>query len=264
MSASGASFSFKSVNFGGPDYGVYVELVEWPRLPEPRVNVAEFSQADGGVTQGSTFRQRRIKLKCGLVADDESARNTQAGNVTSALAAGQAGVGPLIVDYFSGFQWNNARLVSGVDVKIGQNGELFDLEFLCDPWPTATAESSSVDNVLAGLTALGINIEGSMEVAALWLIQNGATESAGITLANAATGETAVYTDTIAPDAWLRLDSETQKFEMSDDDGATWSDVPAHTSGVVPQVSGGEENTVTVSGITDGLLDVTYTAGYRQ
>lgn len=261
MSADGASFEFRGVDFA--DYGVYVVSRRWPRLPEPRVDVRRFAQADGGATQGNSFEMRSIALECAMVATNEANRNTQAANVAAALANTQLGMGPLVIDYFPTLQFN-ARLVKGVDVELAQAGELFSLEFLADPWPTAISASSDDDNTIDGTTQALFAPEGVRTVDAVWLVKNSGDDAASVTLANATTGDTAVWANTLPGGNWLRMTSQTQKFEVSDDSGETWTEVPANTSGRIPRVSGGQQNDITLTGLADGTWDLSYTAGYLQ
>jgi hypothetical protein len=264
MSADGASFTYRSVDFGGNDYGVYVVSREWPRLPKPRVNLSMFAQADGGVTQGSTFEPRRIKLKCMLAASNEANRNTQMANVVSQLALSQyTGPALLVVDYFPDLAWKNARLMDGIDSELAQNGEIFNLEFLADPWPVAAAATTETAIGITSGVAETIAGAGDIPVDAVWVFKNGGSDASGIVLANAATAETAIWPNTLPAGAWLRLSSDTQRFEVSENSGADWTHVPANSTGIIAQISGGEDNDVTITGAS-GTLDVTYTAGYRQ
>lgn len=261
MSASGASFSFRGVDFAG--YGVYVVGRKWPRLPEPRVNEASFSQRDGGVTQGASFERRRIVLECALVASNASARETAVESMIAALAESQTeGPGDLVVDYPNASRvWTNARLVGGIDAELARQGEFFGLEWTADPWPRAAAESE-LDEALIDGVASELTPEGTLLVPAIYIVQC-LTGGEGVAIGNAATGETAIYANPVSVGDWVRLNTLTRTWSVSTDDGETWTTVTANTSGVPPWIVGGVANAITVTGV-DCELVVTYLAGWRS
>ena len=263
MSASGASFSFHGVDFGGDDYGVYVISRQWPRLPQPRVNRASFAQRDGGVTQGATWDSRRITLECALVASNETNRVIQAANVTEALVLSQdTGPGNLQVDYHAGLLWTNARLMRGVESEIAKNGESFTLEFDADPWPFASS-SSSTTVVAADGVAYEFTPGGNLRVPLIWIIKAALDAGSGVVLTNSTTGETGIYGNPLSSGHWLRMDGTNQTFATSSDSGANWTTVSANTLGVVPWAQGGAANSITVQGVAGDVV-MEYTAGYRQ
>jgi hypothetical protein len=140
MSASGKSFNFKGIDYGGASYGVYVNLVEMPRMPRPRVAIDGYAQRSGAATQGATFDESRLVLQCGIKATSTANLETLLTNVVAALSASQyEGPGTLILNSHATKAWRDARLVSGLDGVLAYTGEQFQLEFLlADPWAAAT------------------------------------------------------------------------------------------------------------------------------
>lgn len=94
----------------------------------------------------------------------------------------------------------------------------------------------------------------------VFIAKNGAASCASVQLANAATGETVLWSNTLNANEWLRLTSETQRAEVSTDSGATWTKNNANMTGVIPQLKGGVSNVLTLTGPTTGTYDITYTA----
>lgn len=91
-------------------------------------------------------------------------------------------------------------------------------------------------------------------------IKNGASAAPSVTVANPATGESVVWANSLAINAWLRLTSATQRFEVSTDSGATWTKRNENVTGLIPRLKGGVSNAVTYVGPTTGTYTYTYTA----
>lgn len=91
-------------------------------------------------------------------------------------------------------------------------------------------------------------------------LKNGGTPATSVQVANAYTGEVVIWNNALAADAWLRLSSETQRAEVSTDDGATWTKSNANMTGVICQLQGGESNAVTITGLSGATAEYTYTA----
>lgn len=154
MSALGNSFTFKGIDFGGENYGVYVVGEDYPHLPRPRVSIDQYAQADGAATQGSTFEPRAIALECKLVAGAVENRQTQLDNVAAALATSQVGPGNLTIDLIPGKVFTNARLLSSLDSRMAARMETFSLEFIADAFPSATEETElEANNNAGGITS---------------------------------------------------------------------------------------------------------------
>lgn len=152
MSASGKSFNFKGIDYGGASYNVYARVREFPRMGRPRVSIENLAQADGVVTQGSTFDDARLTIECAVTASTTANLETAMLNVIGQLAKSQEGPGALILDSHPTKKFT-ARLVSGVTGSLGQNGEQFTLEFvLTSPWAEATSATTATGNTNGGGT----------------------------------------------------------------------------------------------------------------
>lgn len=253
------SFTYKGVDFG--DIRCYIVGEVFQRMPQPRVNIHEFAQGDGGVTQGVSFSMRRIRLVVKMTAEPDD-RESQMTTLINVLALSQAeGPGDLSIDMFPGKLYKNAKLVSDLSSSVRATMEEFTLEFVCDPWPVATEEEEVAE--LSTVSGSGVVITSNTLVAveANWLIKNASgSPASGVALSNSKAGGSSIWGNPLPDGSWLRLSSETQMAEVSDDEGDTWEEVPANLSGVVPKMHPGE-NTVTVTGL-DSLLSATYTPGY--
>jgi hypothetical protein len=102
-------------------------------------------------------------------------------------------------------------------------------------------------------------IGGTRKAHATWIVKDGGTGASSATVYNAATGETITWNNALNASEWLRLKSDGQTAEVSSDSGSNWTSRPGGMSGIVPQVSGGSDNAVTVTGV-GGTIKVNYTA----
>jgi len=144
--------TYHDVDLSGENYGVYVVSANIQRMPQPRVNIDEYAQADGGAVQGSTFGLRRIGLDCVLVASTVANRATQITNVLGVLNLTQGGGGDLIIQMFPDRIYKNARITNAIDAEVSGRMEKFQLQFVCDPWP----ESATVDEETGGISGTGV------------------------------------------------------------------------------------------------------------
>ena len=145
MSASGKSFTFNSIDYGGASYNLYAKIKSLPRMPKPRVNIDSLANGDGVVTQGSTFDETRIQVGCACTGANAAAVETLVANTVAALSATQLGLSELIFDAFPARAYQ-ARLISSVEGSIAMNGEMFDLEFIVPSgWYTASSSTETGD-----------------------------------------------------------------------------------------------------------------------
>lgn len=105
-----------------------------------------------------------------------------------------------------------------------------------------------------------MTVGGTQRTPLTWIVKNGAASCAGVTLSNAATGESVVWGNTLAVSAWLRLRSDIQRAEVSTDSGANWTKRNENMTGVIPQLQGGTSNVITQVGPTTGTHEYSYTA----
>ena len=91
-------------------------------------------------------------------------------------------------------------------------------------------------------------------------LKNGVSVAAFVSVSNALTGESVVWTNSLAAGAWLRLSSATQRCEVSTDDGETWVRRNENVTGLIPQIKGGVANEITISGLTGATYEFEYTA----
>ena len=91
-------------------------------------------------------------------------------------------------------------------------------------------------------------------------LKNGASAAASVSVSNALTGEMVVWANALPAGAWLRMNSETQRCEVSEDDGETWTRRNENVTGLIPQIQGGVANAVTIAGLVGATADYEYTA----
>lgn len=92
-------------------------------------------------------------------------------------------------------------------------------------------------------------------------LKNGLSDSASsVSVYNALTAEMVVWGNVLNAGEWLRLSSATQRCEVSTDSGATWTRRNENVTGLIPQIKGGVNNAITITGLTGATADYTYTA----
>lgn len=91
-------------------------------------------------------------------------------------------------------------------------------------------------------------------------IINGAASCASVALANATTGESCLWSNTLNATEYIRFDSARQVVEVSVDSGSNWTRRNENLTGLIPRLLGGVANTVTYTGPTTGTFSYTYTA----
>jgi len=145
------SFTYKGVDFGGENYRVTVVGQNYERLPRPRLAVDEYAQADGAAFQGSTYGPRTINLDCRLVSVTEADKETYIENLLTVLALSQSdGGGDLTIDAIPNKVFTGARLQSGVEAALSARMEAFTLQFIADPWTSATEATDTGDVAVSG------------------------------------------------------------------------------------------------------------------
>jgi hypothetical protein len=146
-----SSFTYQSTDFGGASYNVYVTGAGHQRMPQPRVNIDAYAQADGAAVQGSTYDPASISIECKLVGATAAARVTQMNNFIGKLSLSQSvGGSNLSIDMLPGNVWTNARLTSDISAIVRARMEAFTLTFTADSWPAAASESELGDTSASG------------------------------------------------------------------------------------------------------------------
>jgi len=107
-----------------------------------------------------------------------------------------------------------------------------------------------------------MNVAGNLITDAVLIIKNGASSASSVGVSNPATGQTFVWSNTLAANAWLRLSSDSQRAEVSVDSGGNWTKSNANVTGVIPKLQGGVNNAVEITGPTTGTFEYTYTARF--
>jgi predicted phage tail component-like protein len=136
MAGNGSSFTYNGTDLGEDAYGLYVVGVSAPLFGKPRVDIRPLSQADGVVTQGSTFGAIEIRMECKVVAPDPANLNTQLEAIAGVLRATAEGEKTLIIDQWPARQYT-ARLISLFDPDQAIGGAEFSLTWIV---PTGTHE----------------------------------------------------------------------------------------------------------------------------
>lgn len=267
----GLSFVYNSIDFGGSSYGVYLTGCDMPFMPLVRLDLQPLGGADGAEVQGATFEHLQIVLHCKLVASSMSDRLAKMRAIAGKLVATQQGVKTLTLDHVSGRQWY-ARLAGRTGFVPAPTGYsvAFSLSFVCpDPWAIAAAYTTNGPESISGDLEWAFTPTGEGPADPVWTIKNGAAAGSSVSIENETTGELYVWANTLAANAWLRLDREgTDSGEawsamVSTDSGSSWTKIHANVTGVMPHLSGEEANTINVLGLTTGTVEVKYRAKYR-
>jgi phage-related protein len=114
MSAYENSFAFAGYDLGEPvNYGLLVVESNWPYIPKPRLTVVKRSQANGVITQGSTWDERRFELECAVTGSNRADVATKMENICDVLMLSSEGLKQLIFGWLPTKYWM-ARLAEEV------------------------------------------------------------------------------------------------------------------------------------------------------
>lgn len=255
------SLTFASVDLGGANYKYVVTENNFAdSFPPPRVARRALSNRDGEATQGATFGAREGAVRGIVTAASRSALLTQQENIRQALALGQVGPQALSFDTHSGKSWQARVLGATWRETSNVTADLSITFHAAQPWPIATSETTGSDDaVVSSGTTLVEAVGGTQLTDGTFVFKDGGTGASSIQISNASTGESAVWAGSLGAGEWLRLKSAGQVAEVSDDSGSTWTPRPEALSATIPQLQGGEDNDITVTGL-DGTTAVNYYA----
>ncbi len=256
---SGHSFTLDGTDF--TDYEVYVNRARKPLIPKPRIDLQALGGADGSAAQGTFYEGRRFQLDCVLYSP--SARDTQIGNIVTALRAAAVTEKSFLVDHFGSRIWQG-RFVPESAANLYASGAVFPLEFFArDPWAKAAAYTTDGPQAISGDTTWTPTCTGEIYADPTWIIKDGGTGATQVTLTNETTSQTIVWTNALTASHWLKFSRDgVWTVATSDDSGVTWTASTGNITGSIPQVLGGSVNTIKLYGMTDGTIEATYKGTY--
>ena len=255
---------------GGTSYGVRVLRFPYPTSPVS-MDGASLGGADGGV--GGPKRRDPINLSFPIRITGASAANTVAKLDTLLVALHVTGARSLRFDGSLSTRFYMAEFIGSSNYEwSGLDSVKLTLNFWVPKpfWKSTTETSQTAEAISASPQAFDVTdggtVGGNWYAYPIWIIkQTDTTTITSVTLANATTTETIVWTGSLAEDDWLRLDSNPMNFriEKSTDDGTSWTDaIGGADGGIVPSLNGGVSNSLSVTGVTAGAVDIYYRAEY--
>jgi len=271
----------KSFTFDGIDLATYGLQVEDYSIAE----MANIGFTSSAAVYGDAYftsinhTTRSLALQCSVVAINTSALRDSMASIKSLL-------NPILSDKIIVLDHEPDRRyigrmssMSAPAVK-GFNGITFAIELECLAYTQDTDETNtavaSITTDPDTLTVSSVPGTASRIPAEIYVRnETGADLTAtAITIANATTNETITWTGTLQDDRWLRfgdLDSD-GRFSSSisrsnstgsDPEAEVYSDVVSgFTSGDWVRLKGGVDNSITITGIATGSMEVTYRGRY--
>lgn len=262
MSSVEAGFAYNSIDWGAT-YNVKVVSRGYQMIPAPRLQVQPLAQVDGVATRGSSWDERLLVFNCMVDGGSDTGSQTLQDNIAAAWVATELGEKPLVLGWALG-KTIQARIVNDFTPDVFFAGFDFTIEFLCpDPWFKADAETNESDAISGDTTVAYNPIGGDRDVPdPVWTIKNtGAALSGTLTLQGITSQENPwAFTGVLDTNEWLRLTRETGAVEFSDNSGGSWSNVIADSSGQIPKLLGGQNNSVKLFNLTAGTLLLDYFA----
>ncbi len=269
---SNQSLSFDSIDLGSATYGVRHVVSPVQAQPDFRLHLHALLGRDGVTDQGNSFQARRLLANCILIGGSNADRLDRL-DLVKAVVTPTAGVKSLRFDFENHLEREYMARVNGpiiVTLKGSANLQ-FQLNFIVPSvFARDRAETSQTITVDETPEAFNVpaagTVPGSVEkIRPVWVITNtnaGATSSC--VLVNTTRSETLTWTGALAHNDKLRIDCQREAIEKSDDGGSTYSSV---ISGMTvgdpfPLLTPGVQNAMTLTGVTDGSVVVTYRGLY--
>ena len=273
---AGYSFEYGGVHMGPPDHGLFLVRAPMSAMPDVHTDLQEYGARDGAATQGTTFDPRRWTDVVHLRGNNYPDVWRMLDNVKFALDP-RKGNQVLRYDYDLRLleaqhrQWL-AKLNGPIIVNPrGPDWMQLNLNWLAsDPIAkalSATVELPTIDaspKTFHIPTSAAEVVGGTDTVKPTFKILN--TVGIAVTtvvLANVTTGESLTWTGNLANGAYLRINSETEHIEKSNDD-ITYSNalLGLQDGDPFPQLAPRVRNEFTLTGFSSATLTVTYTEGF--
>lgn len=241
-------------------FGVTVLTSSWPYLPVPKVDIQEVPFAMAR-SQRQSYSPRTFNVKVLIEGDD---REDLESNISSLFSLFAEENDKAL--RFDAFRPNNqwfSRYQGGLEDAsfVGLSAIEATLTFIApDPSGSEVDYTNITETITSSSHSFTLTTRGNWYANPLWTIKASHGASA-ITFINSTTTEELVWSGTLAPTEWLRIDSDRFFVEKTSNSGSSWAAQMLYVSGRFPRLAGGVENQLTIYGVTSGA---TLEASYRM
>ncbi len=267
MAAAGRIY-FDGIDLTNDNYGVTVTAATIPRAAPRDISHQEIPYFPGGISRVIGPQQRQISVTAVQVGSTPADFRAKHDRLMWLLT--QAETKPLIIDLDG--RWPDrywpVLLTSAPapDATRQQRVQRFDLTFAVPgAYGYSTTLTERTVTLSADPTSFTETPGGSAEASPVYEIENLDTyDVTEVTIANTTTGDSVTWTGTLTNGDILRVDTKTQLVEISTDGGSSWTaSMSSLDSGHEwPRLAALAANTVEVSGVPDGVLDMSYRDTY--
>lgn len=266
----GYSFTHGGVDLGGTDYGLIVRRGPRPVMGPRALAVFDYAGRPGGHVFGGQPGVLRFEY-AGLVrGSSRSDLFRRLDRIAAVLDPGDGDKWHVPDEYTS----LDAALRRGCWARLdgspvyrehlGALAASVELGFVCSAgvWLAASTTTQTVTLTTSPQTitipATGA-VAGTAPARPVWTFDSDSDLVQDVTLTNTTTGEGLRWSG-ILRDAWMRVDSERQHMEYSEDAGATWRNGMRYKvgGGAFPRLRPAVANTIIVTGMLAGALTITY------
>jgi hypothetical protein len=260
---SNQSLSFNSTDLGGATYGVLLERHVRPVAPRI-IETSVIPGADGAITYGGYLGAQTIDLPLVIEGSSRSDLHTKLDAVVGVLHTDEAKA--LAPDYMGGRYWLAQLANLGGIEYFGMTACRTTATFIvADARLYAASETSQTLTVATDPDSFSVPASGNVAGTAVADPEWELTLSAGassIEIENTTRGESVTYGASLTSGDKLKVVSEPTSMRVYVDTGSGYAESMGDVSGVPPRLSPGVSNSVTVTGLSSGSLDVTYRARY--
>lgn len=276
---AGSGFTYGNVDLGA--LGLIVERAPDQAMADVNFDIALLGGADGGVSQAAGLKPRYWTMTVRILGTSLDVLRARMDAIRAALDP-RGGDQLLVMDmedlYSEALQRGRmCRLNGPINATLEGLSYITQLNFAAaDPCEVAVVESTQTVTLNASPKTIdvpadvsdggtpphmvAVNAPGNTYAKPVWTLTNGGAEPVtSVTVANATTGDTFVWTGSLQVGERLRVDAARQHCERSMD-GTTWTAAMSGVSGACPfpRILGGVQNAVTITGIGTGTMGIVY------
>ena len=259
---------FDGVDLSGADYGVTVTSASVSRAAPRDIAHQDIPYFPGGISRVLGPQQRQISVTAVQVGDTPADFRAKHDRLIWLLS--QAETKPLIIDLDD--RWPDRYWPVLLDSAPAPDAvrqhrvARFTLGFAVPgAYGYSTTLTERTVTLSADPTSFTETPGGSVQASPVYEIENLDTyDVTEVTIANTTTGDSLTWTGTLTNGDILRVDTHTQLVEISTEGGSSWTaSMSSLDSGHEwPRLAALAENTVEISGVPDGVLDMSYRNTY--